>query len=156
MIRFKLAVAGSIDVAERIAKDVELNLDRLEQQAARSQPPQNLWWNEHGEGGTLLVLDRASDVTSPLMHEYTYQAMAHDLLDIKDERYKYKYTNAKGDQLVKEVLLNELDPIFPALRHLHIAEAIDSVLNLFNTFLQNNKVRDRWRIEGLVAPRTPP
>ena len=51
-------------------------------------------------------------------------------------RYKYRYTNAKGDEVVKEVLLNELDPIFPQLRHLHIAEAIDSVLDLFNKFLQ--------------------
>lgn len=33
---------------------------------------------------TLIVTDRAMDVVAPLIHEFTYQAMANDLLPIED------------------------------------------------------------------------
>ncbi|CAN0193875.1 unnamed protein product, partial [Ectocarpus sp. 13 AM-2016] len=32
---------------------------------------------------TLLLLDRADDPLSPLMHEFTYQCLVEDLLGIK-------------------------------------------------------------------------
>ena len=34
--------------------------------------------------GTLIVTDRAMDAVAPLLHEFTYQAMANDLLPIED------------------------------------------------------------------------
>ena len=33
---------------------------------------------------TLIVTDRAMDVIAPFIHEFTYQAMANDLLPIED------------------------------------------------------------------------
>lgn len=36
-----------------------------------------------GGRATLLLLDRADDPLSPLMHEFTYQCLVQDLLDIK-------------------------------------------------------------------------
>ncbi len=33
---------------------------------------------------TLIVTERAMDVVAPLIHEFTYQAMANDLLPIED------------------------------------------------------------------------
>jgi syntaxin-binding protein 1 len=39
---------------------------------------------------TLLLLDRSLDVLSPLMHEFTYQAMVNDLLNIDDDKISYK------------------------------------------------------------------
>lgn len=34
------------------------------------------------ERGNILILDRNFDTLSPLMHEYTYQAMVMDLLEV--------------------------------------------------------------------------
>ena len=36
-----------------------------------------------GGRATLLLLDRADDLLSPLMHEFTYQCLVEDLLGIK-------------------------------------------------------------------------
>uniref|UniRef100_A0A8C1XW44 Syntaxin binding protein 3 n=1 Tax=Cyprinus carpio TaxID=7962 RepID=A0A8C1XW44_CYPCA len=61
----------------------------------------------------LLIVDRALDPVSPILHELTYQAMAYDLIQIKDNTYEYE---------TKEALLNEEDELWVKLRHMHIAE----------------------------------
>lgn len=39
---------------------------------------------------TLLITDRSMDTVAPFLHEFTYQAMANDLLPIQDG-VKYLY-----------------------------------------------------------------
>lgn len=53
--------------------------------------------------------------------------MAFDLLDIRDDKYTYSYSNAEGQTLEKTGLLNEQDPLWPKLRHLHVADATTQV-----------------------------
>ena len=43
--------------------------------------------------GTLIVTDRSMDTVAPLLHEFTYQAMANDLLPIEDGT-SYRYADA--------------------------------------------------------------
>jgi syntaxin-binding protein 1 len=43
----------------------------------------------------LLLCDRGVDVVTPLLHEFTYQAMAMDLLPIEDGNF-YRYLPVAG------------------------------------------------------------
>jgi hypothetical protein len=88
---------------------------------------------------TLLILDRTIDTLAPVLHEFTYQAMIYDLCEIENEcTYKYSYSNG-GKQITKEVLLDEYDFLWPKLRHMHIADCINKVIDDFNAFLKTNK-----------------
>ncbi|KAL1249580.1 hypothetical protein QQF64_020585, partial [Cirrhinus molitorella] len=74
----------------------------------------------------LLIVDRALDPVSPILHELTYQAMAYDLIPIKDNTYEYKVKDGSK----KEALLNEEDQLWIKLRHMHIAEVTEQIPKL--------------------------
>uniref|UniRef100_A0A8C0Y8R9 Syntaxin binding protein 3 n=2 Tax=Cyprinus carpio TaxID=7962 RepID=A0A8C0Y8R9_CYPCA len=74
----------------------------------------------------LLIVDRALDPVSPVLHELTYQAMAYDLIPIKDNTYEYKLKDGSK----KEALLNEEDELWVKLRHMHIAEVTGQIPKL--------------------------
>uniref|UniRef100_A0A6Q2XZU0 Syntaxin binding protein 3 n=1 Tax=Esox lucius TaxID=8010 RepID=A0A6Q2XZU0_ESOLU len=66
------------------------------------------------------------DPVTPILHELTYQAMAYDLVQIKNDTYKYK----SKDGSEKEALLNENDELWVKLRHMHIAEVSEQIPKL--------------------------
>uniref|UniRef100_A0AAR2M109 Syntaxin binding protein 3 n=1 Tax=Pygocentrus nattereri TaxID=42514 RepID=A0AAR2M109_PYGNA len=86
----------------------------------------------------LIIVDRAFDSVSPILHELTYQAMAYDLIPIKNDAYKFK---AK-DGSEKEALLNESDELWVKLRHLHIAEVTEQIPKLVKEISANKKPTD--------------
>jgi syntaxin-binding protein 1 len=89
---------------------------------------------------TLIIVDRSFDALAPVLHDFYYQAMTMDLLEVKNgEQFNYSYVNNAGVTEKKDVLLNEHDKIWPQVRHMHIAECIDFVIDSFNEFLKNNK-----------------
>jgi syntaxin-binding protein 1 len=80
----------------------------------------------------LLILDRTTDLVAPILHEFTYQAMAFDLLPSVDGRIKV------GEK--KEIILDEsTDSLWTELRHCHIADAITAILSGFNKFITENR-----------------
>ena len=98
------------------------------------------WWyyGMHGhmerDRSTLLLLDRSLDPLSPLMHEFTYQAMVNDLLPIEDDKISYKsetVVSKEGESQMeavqKDVLLNDNDELWVELRIRHIADVIQTL-----------------------------
>jgi syntaxin-binding protein 1 len=108
------------------------------------------WWY-HGSGksekksaerdrSTMLLLDRSSDCLTPLMHDFTYQSMVHDLLTMEGDKITYSAEspddpNAKED---KDVLLNEKDKLWVEMRGKHIAQVIEILSGRINEVVNSS------------------
>ncbi|KAI1083414.1 Sec1-like protein [Whalleya microplaca] len=91
--------------------------------------------------GVLVVTDRAMDLMAPLIHEFTYQAMAHDLLPIKDgDKTTFHMTVNEGahDAEEKDMELNDKDKVWVENRHTHMKDTIDKLMGDFQKFLDQN------------------
>lgn len=88
----------------------------------------------------LLILDRSVDQIAPVIHEWTYDAMCHDLLDMDGNKYVHEVpSKTGGDPERKEVLLEDNDPVWLEIRHIHIADASERLSDKFTTFQSKNK-----------------
>ncbi|KAJ8437517.1 hypothetical protein Cgig2_027592 [Carnegiea gigantea] len=88
----------------------------------------------------LLVVDRSVDPIAPLIHEWTYDAMCHDLLNLEGNKYVHEVPSKRGGPPKKmEVLLEEHDSIWQELRHLHIADVYKRLDEKVTNFKSNNK-----------------
>lgn len=109
------------------------------------------WWyhgdSTHTQRGrsTFLLLDRSHDCLSPLMHEFTYQAMVYDLIPVDDDRISYEadspstHTDEETKaNTTKEVLLNENDDVWVELRHKHIADVVQTLGTRIREIVQSN------------------
>lgn len=76
--------------------------------------------------GVLLLLDRADDALTPLLHDFNYQPMVHDLLTMEGDRITYQ-ADADDGPKAKDVLLDEKDSVWVELRGKHIAAVIETL-----------------------------
>lgn len=87
----------------------------------------------------LLILDRSVDQIAPIIHEWTYDAMCHDLLNMEGNKYVHEVPSKTGVPDKKEVLLEDHDPIWLELRHSHIADASERLHEKMTNFVTKNK-----------------
>ncbi|KAJ4831897.1 hypothetical protein Tsubulata_018104 [Turnera subulata] len=89
----------------------------------------------------LLILDRTVDQIAPIIHEWFYDAMCHELLSMHGNKFVHEVQSKTGvppDK--KEVLLDEHDPIWLELRHAHIADASERLHEKMTKFSAKNKM----------------
>jgi len=107
------------------------------------------WWYYGGQGhaererGTLILCDRKDDPLSPIIHEFTYQAMCQDLLPMEEDKISYKPDGKPDDKDVggeglKDVLLNDNDELWKELRGGHIADVITTLSARIRNFVSTN------------------
>lgn len=89
----------------------------------------------------LLIVDRTLDLYAPLLHEFTYQAMAMDIVQSLERTGVYKYTaeNEKGEKMENEATLDdEDDEDWVSIRHLHIIESSEIIFNKITELIKSN------------------
>ncbi|KAG0576062.1 hypothetical protein KC19_5G052300 [Ceratodon purpureus] len=87
----------------------------------------------------LVIVDRTIDPVAPIIHEWTYDALCNDILDIDGKKYSYEVTTSSGKKEHKEVLLADHDPIWLEMRDLHIADASLRIREKMQQFGTKNK-----------------
>lgn len=116
-------------VAQRVA--VDLN-ERLSLMQRNGQLPASSTCD-------LVIFDRGFDPVAPVIHEWTYEAMAYDLLNLDGEVFRYEVETQAGKTEKKEHLLAETDDMWVALRHKHFADATNEITRTMDEFRQKNK-----------------
>lgn len=104
------------------------------------------WWY-HGDTGhmdrgrsTLMLLSRQDDCLSPLLHEFTYQAMVNDLLELDDEKITVEVPSESSETGMekKDTLLNDNDDLWVELRGKHIADVIKVLSSRIREIVHSN------------------
>lgn len=122
---------------ELIADEVQRQLDEYSR-ANHDYPPPSAGDKPRA---ILLICDRTLDLYAPLLHEFTYQAMAMDIVEGLERNNKYIYhaENERGeDQEISTSLDSEDDETWMALRHMHIIEASELIIGRINDLIKNN------------------
>lgn len=102
------------DFPATLAQNVSAQLDQVKEDINSANA-------ERRGRAVLLILDRSVDSVSPLLHEFTYQAMAYDLLPIEaTDSYKSENGEVSGK-------LSEDDVDWVELRHLHISQVTEEL-----------------------------
>ncbi|CAE7050700.1 unnamed protein product [Rhizoctonia solani] len=126
-------------ISKRLAFFVQKELD--EYRKANHDFPKVIPGETNRPRSVLFITDRSMDPVAPLMHEFTYQAMATDLLPIEGgTRYRYKFENSRGIYEEKVATLGETDHVWTATRHMHLLAANEKLKADFNKFLEDNAV----------------
>lgn len=86
-----------------------------------------------------MITDRTLDLFAPLLHEFSYQAMAYDLSsNIHRDVYKYEAETEMGTMEPKESKLDDKDDEWNQLKHLHILDAKELLNSKTEEFLAKN------------------
>ncbi|KAL4913936.1 Sec1-like protein [Aspergillus aurantiobrunneus] len=122
-------------LCSHLARFIQEELDQFAQFNRNFPPP------SPRPRGVLLVVDRSMDLFAPLIHEFTYQSMVHDLLPIKEgDKITYKMVVNKGalNEDVKEMEINDQDKVWVEYRHMHMKDVLGKLGEDFAKFRAAN------------------
>jgi len=129
--------SGDIGICEKMSKPLIENLKAQIAKLESNESTNDILDPASGKI-TILIVDRAQDPVSPLMHDFFYQPMIYDLLDIKNNIAEYEDEDKNGKKIIQKSILTENDHLFNKYRYKHIAEALDGIPVEFQSFVQNN------------------
>ena len=119
--------AGHSACAEELAKDIHDAISTDEIFHFRKK--------KRNSGGTLLlVLDRRDDPVTPLLSQWTYQAMVHELLGLNNHRVILKGAPNIPKDLEEVVLCSSQDLFFKENRHKNFGELGEEIQTLLRDY----------------------
>uniref|UniRef100_A0A3B3UUH8 Vacuolar protein sorting-associated protein 45 n=1 Tax=Poecilia latipinna TaxID=48699 RepID=A0A3B3UUH8_9TELE len=135
MIRYQL----SSDMAKRLAESVKQIITKeyeLFDFRKTEVPP------------LLLILDRSDDAITPLLNQWTYQAMVHELLGLNNNRIDLSRVPGISKDLREVVLSAENDEFYANNLYLNFGEIGTNIKNLMEDF-QKKKPKGQQKLESI-------
>lgn len=91
----------------------------------------------------LLILDRRDDPVTPLLNQWTYQAMVHELLGIQNNRVDMSSVPGIAKEMKQIVLSGEQDEFYNENMYMNFGEIGDSIRELVATFQAKTKSHEK-------------
>ncbi|XP_054619514.1 vacuolar protein sorting-associated protein 45 isoform X2 [Dunckerocampus dactyliophorus] len=96
----------------------------------------------------LLILDRSDDAITPLLNQWTYQAMVHELLGLNNNRIDLSRVPGISKDLREVVLSAENDEFYANNLYLNFGEIGSNIKNLMEDF-QKKKPKGQQKLESI-------
>ncbi|KAK5855536.1 hypothetical protein PBY51_005633 [Eleginops maclovinus] len=96
----------------------------------------------------LLILDRSDDAITPLLNQWTYQAMVHELLGLNNNRIDLSRVPGISKDLKEVVLSAENDEFYANNLYLNFGEIGTNIKSLMEDF-QKKKPKEQQRLESI-------
>ena len=134
--------AGHSPCAEELAKDLHdaiqaddiFHFHRHQQQQQRRTRNTANARGTSGGGLHVLVLDRRDDPVTPLLSQWTYQAMVHELLGLNNHRVVLRGAPNVTKDLEEVVLSSTQDDFFRANRHKNFGELGEEIQRMLKEY----------------------
>lgn len=123
-------------VSERVAKVLKervnrfLELKKKQDEDVNDEPPAPI---------KIVILDRSFDPLTPILHDYSYQSMVTEFLDLKGDMVEYETEDATGKKIKNTATLSDEDDLWAKYKHEFIGHAVMNVSREFEEFVANNK-----------------
>ncbi|KAK5642700.1 hypothetical protein RI129_008867 [Pyrocoelia pectoralis] len=95
----------------------------------------------------LLILDRRCDPVTPLLNQWTYQAMVHELLTINNNRVNLSKVKGISKELAEVVLSAEQDPFYAKNIYLNFGDIGQNIKELMEHFQE--KAKSHQKVESI-------
>ncbi|XP_076221896.1 vacuolar protein sorting 45 isoform X2 [Nomia melanderi] len=100
----------------------------------------------------LLILDRRDDPVTPLLNQWTYQAMVHELLTINNNRVNLSHVKGIAKELKEVVLSAEHDEFYANNLYHNFGEIGQTIKELMDEF--QKKVKKHQKVESIADMKT--
>ncbi|KAK3098847.1 hypothetical protein FSP39_023672 [Pinctada imbricata] len=135
MIRYQ----NSSEMARRLAENVRQIINR---EAALFE------FRKTDVAPVLLILDRRDDAVTPLLNQWTYQAMVHELLGINNNRINLSNVPGISKDLQEVVLSAEHDEFYANNMYNNFGEIGTNIKDLMEEF--QNKSKSQAKVESIA------
>ncbi|XP_012172461.1 vacuolar protein sorting-associated protein 45 [Bombus affinis] len=96
----------------------------------------------------LLIVDRRDDPVTPLLNQWTYQAMVHELLTINNNRVNLSHVKGISKELKEVVLSAEHDEFYASNLYLNFGEIGQTIKELMDEF--QKKAKKHQKVESIA------
>jgi syntaxin-binding protein 1 len=140
LIRYQEGSEAARGVASALHRELRRFVDHG-RDVSRGVLQKNADRHNTGARATVLVVDRANDLAAPLLHELTYQAMCHDVLDVSESGViSREIVTQQGETETKKDVLSEEDWLWAQFKHMHIATVLGVLPHEFKQFTDRSEI----------------